>query len=369
VPVDAAAVLPADFSGEPVRVEPSDPAPAWRLLEFGQRRRVRLAAAALAFLRGDEVDRYDDWLGIGMSLHELGEIGLWLWDTWSRESAKYRPGETREKWPTFQTGGDGGPGMLGLGTLVQRAAAYGFKGHLASRRWAEYQERGQGVLDPGEDPAGLADEARDQKFSLACDEAVAVLEGRPDLRAELAAAWGVSEPTTRLIGAGLREDLELWMDRYRPTGRWAVTVPLSSTDGLSVGYVKFYVDGTRKPRLAWDSRTGLVLPWDLEARDGPLVVCGDPVDTARALELGCRAVGLPEPSAPLDEMAAFVASSHDVAVAPGAGRWADDTAYRLGRLTGRWVGVLLLPEGARSLRDCLTNINAPMGQKDDDGSA
>src|SRR5262249_59429219 len=95
---------------------------------------------------------------------------------------------------------------------------------------------------------GLADEARDQKFSLACDQSVATLEARPDLRAELAVAWGVSELTTRLIGAGLREDLELWVDRYMPTGHWAITVPLSSA-GLTVGYVKLYVRRSRKPRL------------------------------------------------------------------------------------------------------------------------
>jgi hypothetical protein len=366
VPMDAVAVLPPDFSAEPHREGPAGDAPAWRPLEFGHRRRVRLAEAALSWLRGGEVDRYDDWFATGMSLKALGEDGLRLWDAWSRRSEKYRSGETGDKWETFQTGDDGGPGMLGLGTLFRRAEAYGFKGHRASRRWAEYLEHGPGVLDPGEDPDRMADEARDQKFSLACDEAVATLEARPDLRAELAAAWGVSERTTRLIGAGLREDLDLWMDRYMPTGRWAITVPLSSA-GLTVGYVKIYAEGGRKPRLARDSRPGLVVPWDLEARDGPLVVCGDPADTARALELGARAVGLAEPDAPLDDLAAFLAPGTEVVVAPGAGRWADDTACRLGRLTGRRIMVLRLPDGAGRLRDCIMSINAPQGQEDDDG--
>jgi hypothetical protein len=369
VPVDTAALLPADFTAEPHREEPVDTAPASRPLEYGRRCRARLAGEALPLLRGGEVDRYDDWLGIGMSLHELGGIGLWLWDTWSRGSAKYRSGETREKWQTFQTGDDDGPGMLGLGTLFQRAAAYGFKGHLASRRWAEYQEQGRGVLDPGEDPDRLADEARDQKFSLACDEAVAALEARPDLRAELAAAWGVSEATTRLIGVGLREDLERWVDLYMPTGRWAITVPLSSILGLTVGYAKIYVGTERKTQLAWDSRPGLVVPWDLEARDGPVVVCGDPADTARALELGGRAVGLPEPAAPLEELVSFLtgdlAAGRDVVVAPRADRWADETACRLGQLTGRPVNVLLLPGGARSLYDCIMDQRTPETREED----
>src|SRR4051812_40197760 len=108
------------------------------------------------------------------------------------------------------------------------AEAYGFHGHRASKRWAEYQERRPGVLDASEDPERLADEARDQKFSLICDESIAALEARPDLRVELTDAWGVSAATTRLIGAGLREDMALWIDQYIPTGRWAITVPLSS---------------------------------------------------------------------------------------------------------------------------------------------
>jgi hypothetical protein len=195
------------------------------------------------------------------------------------------------------------------------------------------------------------------------------LEARPDLRAELAVAWGVSELTTRLIGAGLREDLELWVDRYMPTGRWAITVPLSSA-GLTVGYVKLYVDRSRKPRLGWDSRPGLVLPWDLEARDGPVVVCGDPADTARALELGGRPVGLAEPAAPLEELASLLTgdlgAGRDVVVAPRANRWADETACRLGQLTGRPVNVLLLPGGARSLYDCIMDQGTPATREEDE---
>jgi hypothetical protein len=214
---------------------------------------------------------------------------------------------------------------------------------------------------------------RDQKFALACDEAVATLEARPDLRAELAASWGVSEQITRLIGAGLREDLKRLLDLYVPTGRWPITVPLSAVGGLTVGYVRLYPGEAWKSRLAWGRRPGLVLPWDLDTRDGPVVVCGDPAGTARALELGGRAVGLAEPSAPLNVLASCLASDlaagEDVVVAPGAGRWADETAYRLGRLTDRRVRVLLLSDGARNLRDFLTNINAPDGQEDGDGGA
>ena len=76
---------------------------------------------------------------------------------------------------------------------------------------------------------------------------------------------------------------------------------------LTVGYVRLYPGEAWKSRPGWGGRPGLVLPWGLEERDGPVVVCGDPADTARALELGGRAVGLAEPTAPLDELAAFLA--------------------------------------------------------------
>ena len=365
VPVDVAAVLPAEFTGEPSRPAPADGAPARPLLGYGQRRGARLAGEALPFLRGGEVDRYDDWLEVGMSQQELDEVGFGLWDDWSRQSPKYSPGETREKWRSFQAGSQDGPTTVGLGTLFRRAEAYGIKGHLASRRWADYQGRGPGNLDEGENPERLADEARDQKFSLLCDDAVATLDARPDLRAELASAWGVSAKTTRLIGAGLRQDLERWLDQYMPTGRWAITILLSD-GGLTVGYVKLYPGEAWKSRLGWGSRPGLVLPWDLDARDGPIVVCGDPADTARALELGGCAIGLAEPTAPLDELVSFLKGDRDVVVAPQQGHWADETAYRLGQLTGRPVKVLGLPDRVRSLPDCVIHqLTKENGNADD----
>jgi hypothetical protein len=348
MPMDVVTALPADFTAEPPRAGLAEGVPARQPLNYGHRRNVRLAGEALRHLTGKEVDSYDDWLEIGMCLQSLGEDGFERWDTWSLQSTKYRPGKTREKWGSFQAG----PGTVGLGTLFRRAEAYGFKGHFATRRWEEYQTRGPGILDPGENPERLADEARDQRFSFICDEAVALLEARPDLRAELAAAWGVSEQTTRLIGAGLREDLERWLDRYMPTGRWAITVPLSA-GGLTVGYVRLYPSEAWKSRLAWGSRPGLVLPW--ETRPGPIVVCGDPADTARALELGACAIGLAEPASPLDELVSVVGDDRDVVVAPGTGNWADDTAYRLGQLTGQPVKVLALTDGVSSLRDCVNS--------------
>jgi hypothetical protein len=127
-----------------------------------------------------------------------------------------------------------------------------------------------------------------------------------------------------------------------------------------MGYLKLYPGDAWKSRLGYGSRPGLVLPWDLEACDGPFVVCGDPADAARVLELGGCAVGLPEPAAPLDELVAFLGGDdRNIVVAPGLGRWADEVAYRLGERIGRPVQVLNLPDGARGLRDCVNPNNTP----------
>jgi hypothetical protein len=49
-------------------------------------------------LRDCDADDRDTWVRVGMALRELGDVGFVLWDGWSRQSSKYRPGETRWKW-------------------------------------------------------------------------------------------------------------------------------------------------------------------------------------------------------------------------------------------------------------------------------
>jgi hypothetical protein len=46
-------------------------------------------------------DDYDEWVRVGMSLREFGGAGLAMWDTWSRGSRKYKPGECGDKWATL----------------------------------------------------------------------------------------------------------------------------------------------------------------------------------------------------------------------------------------------------------------------------
>ena len=59
------------------------------------------AITALNALHKDRADSYEKWIGVGMSLYELGQVGLELWDNWSKQSPKYEPGACNEKWLTF----------------------------------------------------------------------------------------------------------------------------------------------------------------------------------------------------------------------------------------------------------------------------
>lgn len=66
-------------------------------------------AKAIGQLSKDRAEDYDQWLGVGMALSELnlrgaGQIGLNLWDDWSKCSTKYEPGGCAQKWLTFKPG-------------------------------------------------------------------------------------------------------------------------------------------------------------------------------------------------------------------------------------------------------------------------
>jgi len=67
---------------------------------------ISKAAAALARLRDERRDDYDDWLHVGMALRELGAIGYELWLAWSAPSLKFDIGVCHDKWQTFKPGSE-----------------------------------------------------------------------------------------------------------------------------------------------------------------------------------------------------------------------------------------------------------------------
>jgi hypothetical protein len=46
-------------------------------------------------------DIYDDWIRVGMALKDWNEGLLGVWDEWSRNSSKYKPGECAYRWSSF----------------------------------------------------------------------------------------------------------------------------------------------------------------------------------------------------------------------------------------------------------------------------
>ena len=59
------------------------------------------AITALNALKKDRADNYQEWVEVGMALFDFGQVGLELWDNWSKQSPKYEPGKCAEKWTTF----------------------------------------------------------------------------------------------------------------------------------------------------------------------------------------------------------------------------------------------------------------------------
>jgi len=64
---------------------------------------------------------YDDWVRIGMALHEWEpQAGLSIWDSWSARGDKYVACEPEDKWGSFSSGGG-----VTLGTLFDMAKKAG----------------------------------------------------------------------------------------------------------------------------------------------------------------------------------------------------------------------------------------------------
>ena len=103
----------------PSPVEVRQPKSAKPRRERSVRDKTADAIKCLDMLSGWRCDDYaaEDgaWLGVGMALFALGDIGLGLWRDWSRGSNKYVEGECEYKWKTFKSGG------IGLGSLFHWA--------------------------------------------------------------------------------------------------------------------------------------------------------------------------------------------------------------------------------------------------------
>ena len=97
---------------------------------------------------------YQEWLTVGMALHNAGAEAS-VWDTWSaRDAARYHPGECERKYKTFH----GSASPVTLGSVVQIAREHGIP--LPERQGVELDwnsEIGGREDAPAVDPAWVED--------------------------------------------------------------------------------------------------------------------------------------------------------------------------------------------------------------------
>jgi P4 family phage/plasmid primase-like protien len=86
---------------------------------------------ARVYLENLELERaedYEEWLAVGMSLHQVSENLLEDWVEWSSTADNFQPGVCEEKWRSFERlpGGPSPEGARGLQTLRAKAKEDGF---------------------------------------------------------------------------------------------------------------------------------------------------------------------------------------------------------------------------------------------------
>lgn len=138
-------LISAHSEAETAKAEtkPAPTRPAWTGGNKGDS--AERAGEALAWIRngGDGVD-YDQWIGVGMALRELGSVGRQLWHHWSAASSKYNQGETDRKFDSFAPGVSGK--SITLGSLFKWAVDAGWEYPKAKRA----ESSGTAVKVPGE---------------------------------------------------------------------------------------------------------------------------------------------------------------------------------------------------------------------------
>ncbi len=61
----------------------------------------KAAISLLDLIPSYYADDYQSWIKVGMALKSISPSLLDAWDRWSQQSTKYKPGECRYKWKTF----------------------------------------------------------------------------------------------------------------------------------------------------------------------------------------------------------------------------------------------------------------------------
>ena len=89
---------------------------------------IEEACEYLSHLNSHRCDDYEEWLGVGMALHQVADELLPAWIEWSSQSDAFQNGVCEEKWRTFERlpGGPNPPDGRGLKTLRAMAKEDGW---------------------------------------------------------------------------------------------------------------------------------------------------------------------------------------------------------------------------------------------------
>ena len=96
--------------------------------DFKKQELFNEARVYLEFLNETRSVEYEEWLTIGMSLHQIDDCLLEDWIKWSEQAPNFQEGVCENKWSTFErlSGGPAPEGSCGIHTLRAKAQEDGF---------------------------------------------------------------------------------------------------------------------------------------------------------------------------------------------------------------------------------------------------
>ena len=96
--------------------------------EFQKESILEEAREHLITLNPERADDYEEWVAVGMALHQIDDLLLNDWIEWSAQSSHFEDGCCEEKWGSFERlpGGHSPEGARGLKTLRAKAKEDGY---------------------------------------------------------------------------------------------------------------------------------------------------------------------------------------------------------------------------------------------------
>ena len=113
---------PTPFIGQHIELNYDDDS------QYTKEQLIQEAAGYLKHLNKDRCNDYEEWVAVGMSLHQIAEELLASWIGWSSKSDSFQPGICEEKWRSFERmpGGPNPPDGRGMKTLRAMAKEDGW---------------------------------------------------------------------------------------------------------------------------------------------------------------------------------------------------------------------------------------------------